>query len=82
LAPQPRLGQDGPVREGERASLETRGDGISHIRDEDGDGGNGEERPNDEERFTGIAGWTKVTIADGEERDVAEVKRLKVAETL
>ena len=82
MAPESGFGEDGPVGKGEGAALEARDDGVAHVRDQDGHGGDGEEGPDNEEGLSGVAGWTEVAVADGEEGDVAEVEGLKIAEAL
>lgn len=55
---------------------------ASHVRDQDGHGGYRKQRPYNEERAAGITLRREITVADGEQRDVAEVECLEVAETL
>ena len=82
MTPESCFGKNSPISKGKSASLEARDDGVAHVRDKDGHGGDGEEGPNDEEWLAGIAGRAEITVADGEEGDVAEVEGLEVAETL
>lgn len=81
-SPQSRFRQNGPVGEGEGAAFEGRDDGVAHVADKDGHGGDGDERPDDEEGLAGVAGGREVPVADGEEGDVAEVEGFEVAEVL
>ena len=74
--------EDGPFGEGEGAALVGGDDGVAHVRDEDRHGGDGDERPDDEEGLAGVGFGGEVTVADGEEGDVAEVERFEVGEVL
>ena len=74
--------QDSPVGKLEGAALEGSDDCVAHVTDEDGHGGYSDERPNDEEGFPCVGRGGEVSVADGQKGDVAEIERLKVAETL
>lgn len=74
--------QDGPIGEVEGATLEGGNDGVSHVGDQDGHGRHGDKRPDNEEGFSSVAGGAEVAIADGEQRDVAEVECLEVGNAL
>ena len=80
--PKSYLRQNGPIGEVESATFEGGNDGVSHVGDQDRHGRHGNERPDYEEGFSGVAGGTEVTIADGEQRDVAEVEGLEVGNAL
>lgn len=66
----------------EGATFEGGDDGVSHVGDQDGHSRHGDERPDDEKGFSGVAGGTEVAIADSEQGDVAEVEGLEVGNAL
>lgn len=82
VAPKAFFREDGPVCNGEGAAFEGGDDGVAHVGDEDGHGRDGDEGPYYEEGFTSVGLWGEVTVADGEEGDVAEVEGFEVAEAL
>ena len=79
VSPHAGFRQDGPIREFECSALEGRDDRVAHVADEDCHGGHGDEGPDDEEGFACVGSRREVTVANGEERDVAEVESLEVA---
>lgn len=66
----------------EGATLEGGDDGVSHVGDQDGHGRYGDERPDNKEGFSGVAGGAEVAIADSEQGDIAKVEGLKVGNAL
>ena len=65
MSPEAFFGEDGPVCDFEGAAFEGGNDGVAHVGDEDGHGGDGDEGPDYEEGFASVGLGGKVTVADG-----------------
>ena len=66
----------------EGTTLEGGDDGVSHVGYQYGHGRYGNERPYNEEGFSGVACGAEVAIADGEQGYVAEIESLEISNAL
>ncbi len=67
------------VADPEREIADCLHDGVTHVRDEDSEGGDGEQGPEDEEGLPGVGFRVDITITDGEEGGVGKVEGGEVA---
>lgn len=74
--------EDGDGAETKGRVLDELDDGVLGVGDEDGHGGEREERPEDEEGFAGVGNRGSVAVANGGQGDEAQVKGVVVAPSL
>lgn len=80
--PETGLGEDGEIANLECAAFERGDDGLCHVGDQDGHGWDGDQGPDDEERFSCVAFGGQVSVADGQQAHVAEIEGFEIGHVL